>query len=157
MIQPFTKENLLKWIKGSYSLRDVLIKSGRNPAGGGSYGTLKRKFEEYDINIPKFPPKPVERRHGSCGSKRKWAVEEILISNSPVTQKVLREYIRLYNVIEYKCAFCGNKGEWQGKTLVLQLDHINGDNRDNRIENLRYLCPNCHSTTDTFCGKNKGD
>lgn len=157
MIQPYAKENLEKWINDSYSLRDILIKSGRSPVGGGSYDTLKRKFEEYGIDIPIFPKKPLEKRHGGCGSKRKWKIEEILIDKNPVTQKVLREYIRFYNVIEYKCAFCGNNGVWQDRPLVLQLDHINGDNRDNRIENLRYLCPNCHSTTDTFCGRNKGD
>lgn len=52
--------------------------------------------------------------------------------------------------------FCGNIGEWQGQKLVLQLDHINGKNNDHRIENLRFLCPNCHSITETYAGKNKG-
>ena len=55
---------------------------------------------------------------------------------------------------EQKCEKCGLT-EWMGKPIVLQLDHINGDNRDNRIENLRLLCPNCHSQTETFCRKNR--
>lgn len=55
--------------------------------------------------------------------------------------------------MEYRCSICGNTGEWNSKKLVLQLDHINGIHNDNRIENLRLLCPNCHSQTDTFCGK----
>lgn len=54
------------------------------------------------------------------------------------------------NILEYKCAICGNTGTWQGKKLTLQLDHINGEHTDNRVENLRFLCPNCHSQTDTF-------
>lgn len=58
------------------------------------------------------------------------------------------------NLIPYQCAMCGNTGEWMGETLTLQLDHINGVCNDNRIENLRFLCPNCHSITDTYCGKN---
>lgn len=53
--------------------------------------------------------------------------------------------------LNYKCALCGNTGGWNNKKLVLQLDHINGDHKDNRIENLRLLCPNCHSQTETFC------
>lgn len=54
---------------------------------------------------------------------------------------------------EYKCNTCGIS-EWNQKPLVLALDHINGNNRDYRFENLRFLCPNCHSQTDTYCGKN---
>ena len=54
------------------------------------------------------------------------------------------------NLLEYKCALCGNTGEWQGKPLTLQLDHINGEHLDHRLENLRFLCPNCHSQTETF-------
>lgn len=70
-----------------------------------------------------------------------------------VSDEDFKEIINL----EYKCAFCGNTGEWLGQKLTLQLDHINGKNNDYRIENLRFLCPNCHSITPTYAGKNKGD
>lgn len=59
------------------------------------------------------------------------------------------------NLIEYKCSCCGIT-EWNGKPLTLQLHHINGNNRDNRLENLTFLCPNCHSQTDNFSSKNAG-
>lgn len=53
-----------------------------------------------------------------------------------------------------KCSECGLGSEWNGKYISLQIDHINGDGMDNRLENLRFLCPNCHSQTDTFAGRN---
>ena len=56
--------------------------------------------------------------------------------------------------LEYKCEKCGIS-EWLGEPLSLHLDHKNGVNNDHRIENLRFLCPNCHSQTDTYAGKNK--
>jgi len=58
------------------------------------------------------------------------------------------------NIIEYRCAICGCNGNWQGHKLSLELDHINGINNDNRIENLRFLCPNCHAITETYGSKN---
>ncbi|MGB2240169.1 MAG: HNH endonuclease [Pseudomonadales bacterium] len=55
----------------------------------------------------------------------------------------------------YNCSSCGIGDEWNGKPITLQLDHINGVNNDHRLDNLRMLCPNCHSQTDTWCGRNK--
>jgi hypothetical protein len=58
------------------------------------------------------------------------------------------------NLIEKKCKICGID-QWMGKEITLQLDHINGINNDHRLENLQLLCPNCHSQTETYCGKNR--
>lgn len=66
----------------------------------------------------------------------------------------LKEKVIKNKLLKYKCAECGIS-TWKNKPLVLQLDHINGNNRDNRIENLRLLCPNCHAQTETYCGKNR--
>lgn len=58
--------------------------------------------------------------------------------------------------VVYACAECGNTGEWRGAAMTLHIDHVSGDWLDNRRENLRYLCPNCHAITGTWCGRNRG-
>ena len=88
-------------------------------------------------------------------SKEKYTLEQILIKNSPITQKVLRGYIERHKVIPYKCEVCGCDGHWQNGIISLELDHIDGDNTNNEISNLHYLCPNCHALTKTYRGKNK--
>ena len=81
--------------------------------------------------------------------------EKVFIKNghplklSSITKRLILDYQR-----EYKCSNC-NIVEWQGKSLSLDLDHINGNNRDNRLENLRFLCPNCHRQTSTWGNKHK--
>lgn len=71
-------------------------------------------------------------------------------------RKFIRRWNQVYEWIPYQCETCGSDGSWLGKKLALQLDHRNGKNNDNRIENLRYLCPNCHAITESFCGRNVG-
>lgn len=88
-------------------------------------------------------------------SREKYTLDEILIKNSPVTQKVLRGYIERHKVIPYQCDVCKCNGQWQGGIIQLELDHKDGDNKNNEISNLHYLCPNCHALTETYRGRNK--
>lgn len=76
-------------------------------------------------------------------------VEDFTYSRGPLKIRLINE-----GILENICSECRIGPEWNGKPLVLALDHINGRNRDNRISNLRLLCPNCHSQTDTFAGRN---
>lgn len=69
---------------------------------------------------------------------------------SGLRRRILRE-----GILQNKCSICGIE-EWMGRPIVCELDHANGNRYDHRLENLRLLCPNCHSQTDTYCGRNKG-
>jgi 5-methylcytosine-specific restriction endonuclease McrA len=80
-------------------------------------------------------------------------IEELLVSDREQTaRRHLKQRLLKLKLLEPKCAICGIV-DWLGQPLVLELDHINGTNKDNRLENLRLLCPNCHSQTNTYCGK----
>jgi 5-methylcytosine-specific restriction endonuclease McrA len=80
---------------------------------------------------------------------------EVFIENSSYGRTHIKTRLIREKIIPYVCCSCRNTGEWNGKKLVLQLDHINGVNNDNRIENLQFICPNCHSQTPTYAGKNQ--
>ena len=155
-MQNYTKEWLSELCKDSYSYAEVLRKAGRKQ-GGGTQATLRKKIQEFGIDISHFTGQGWKRK-SNCPPqkhKEKYQLNEILIKNSPITQKVLRGYVERHNLLEYKCQTCNCDGHWQNGIISLEIDHINGDNSDNRIENLRYLCPNCHALTETYRGRNK--
>jgi Zn finger protein HypA/HybF involved in hydrogenase expression len=79
--------------------------------------------------------------------------EKHLIKNCSTNRGTIKRYLIQFNLIDWKCSSCNNTGIWNGKKLSLQLEHKNGISDDNRLENLCFLCPNCHSQTDTFAGK----
>lgn len=156
-MRQYDKEWLSQLCAESYSYSEVLRKAGRKP-GGGSNETLKKKILEYNIDVshftgqawraaPTYTPQP--------SSREKYTLEEVFTTHSTITQKVLRGYITRHKIIPYKCTNCGCDGTWQGGIIALELDHIDGDNTNNLISNLRYLCPNCHALTSTYRGKNK--
>jgi hypothetical protein len=116
-------------------------------------GKLSAKFKVPIIQIWR-KCKVLGLEFGSGGGNQpKIPLDEILDGLHPYYQTLkLKKRMIKESVIDYKCSIC-SISNWQGKELSLQLDHINGDNSDHRKHNLRLMCPNCHSQTDTWCGK----
>lgn len=81
------------------------------------------------------------------------SIEKYFQTGTHPSNKWLRKAVKEYLKLTYECSIC-KISNWNGKEITLEIDHINGDNIDNRPENLRYLCPNCHSQTETYKGKN---
>jgi 5-methylcytosine-specific restriction endonuclease McrA len=95
-----------------------------------------------------------DTKAASRANKREYTKEEIFCVDSKYQRSRLSKVIKKYKLLEYSCELCGNPGEWLGQSMNLCIDHKNGIPNDNRMENLRYLCYNCHSLTDTFAGRN---
>jgi len=155
-ISSLIKEDLQKLCNESNSYCDILRKLNCFD-GGNNVNRLKSKIKELDIDINLLDG----NRKKMYKEKNKEGVKKIEVSNEDVFKKgnfnrtytVKRKVIK-FNLIEYKCYKCGNKGEWNNISLTLILDHIDGDNTNNELSNLRFVCPNCDSQSDTYKGRN---
>ena len=143
-IDNFTEQELREIVENSFSMNEVIDKLGYATHSGGSHNTVKKRIELYNIDISHF---------GSIkGIKR--TEENVFIENSTASQATLRRWYKKGEYTPYICSICGQEPVWQGKELTLILDHINGINKDDRLENLRWVCPNCNQQLDTTGSKN---
>lgn len=147
----YSEEQLREAIASTPSARQALLKLGLNGEGAG-YKPFILLIKKLQIDTSHWlgqahlrgkthnftPPRPLE---------------EILKENTPTQSHKLKLRLISANILEDKCSICGITN-WHGQKLSLHLDHINGVHDDNRLENLRLLCPNCHSCTPTYAGKN---
>ena len=149
-IKELTDKDFCALVAQSYSYSDILRALNLGTKGGSSTDILKNRIKELGCSIEHF-----DRSKSRKVKNITQPLNSILVENSSYHNiSRLKERIVRENMLEYKCAICGNPGTWQGKKLCLQLDHINGINNDHRLNNLRFLCPNCHSQTDSYGGKN---
>ena len=135
------------------SIADICRKLDIRPSGG-NYKSLNIKIKKWNINISHFTGQAWNVGKKFKSFCKKYDLKDILIENSTYTNSGSLKK-RLYNegIKEKKCEVC-NITTWNNLNIVFELDHKNGINNDNRIENLRIICPNCHSQTLNYRGKN---
>lgn len=148
----YSETALREAVSLSTTLKEVILALG-GKVSGGMYSHIRLKIKQFGISTDHFF-KPSPR-----ASNAKLHYKEILVHARSIlgyreSLPLLRRAM-LEAGFEEKCGECGQGPEWNGKHLQLQVDHINGDKVDNREENLRYLCGNCHTQTDNYAGKSK--
>lgn len=150
----YTDQDIIKAVAENYSVRKVLEALGLIPAGG-SYKLFYTNVKRLNLDISHFTGQA--HLKGKPGfNQPKQELSTILVEESTYTSTYkLKGRLIKAGLIEEKCQKCKIL-YWEGEKLSLHLDHIDGCNTNNTIENLRLPCPNCHSLTPTYCGKNKG-
>ena len=139
----YQKDNLTEIVKNSKSVSDVINKLGLRTAGG-NFKTIKNYIEIYKIDITHFETDELRIvKLKELSKENKIDLNLILVENSTYNRTSLKKRLIQEKILEYKCEKCLNIGKWIGENITLQLDHKNGIFNDNRIENLRFLCPNC--------------
>ena len=136
-------------------VEEAINEAGSMYGAAAILGLSRYKFTKLAKKLDLWAPNPSGKGINKPRSRGKYKLQDILEGKYPqyktnhLKRRLLQEGLKTN-----ECEECGIS-EWNGKHLVCQLDHINGIATDHRLENLRILCPNCHSQTDTFCGKNK--
>jgi len=148
----YTKERIQDAVDKSRFLKEVMSNLGIM-TGGGNWALVNKYIKEYEIDTSHFLTREqaiqLKKKSGRLTSK------DLLIKNCTHSQSCVKRHIYREELLPIECNECGQKEIWRGKKFSLVLDHINGSNKDNRIENLRLLCPNCNATLDTHCKKKK--
>jgi 5-methylcytosine-specific restriction endonuclease McrA len=148
-------DDFIAAVKSSISIRETLLKLGLVETGS-AYRVFKNRIAAMNLDTSHLLGNGYlkDRTHNWTPSI---PLEEILVKDSLYhnTNSLRKKLIRKGH-LQNRCLECENGNTWNGKPITLQLDHINGDSSDNRLINLRILCPNCHSQTKTFAGRNKG-
>jgi hypothetical protein len=152
-LRDVTDEELLAAVPLSRSLRQVLLAVGAGESQQ-SYEELRERLRVADADTAHFVGRSW-RRGSKSAAKAAPPLEELLVIGSSVRTGILKRRLIAAGLLGELCDTC-KRTEWNGWPIPLELDHINGRREDNRLENLRLLCPNCHAQTPTYRGRNIG-
>ena len=148
----YTEELLNDAVQHSTSVAGVLRYLGIGQAGG-THAHISRMIKRFGIDTSHF----VRFRNGS--HHRRLTPADIWVRipfGSKRTKPYLLRRAMIESGIEHACQLCGNAGAWRDQPLTLDVDHIDGDYHNTLPENVRFLCPNCHSQTPNFAGRSRG-
>ncbi|MGX1130979.1 putative RNA-binding Zn-ribbon protein involved in translation (DUF1610 family) [Streptomyces glaucescens] len=152
---PLPDDKLRAAVRSSESYADVM-RALRLDVNHANHRRVRRRVAQMKLDTNHFKRRPWG---AAPAASRRSSTDDILTVLPSGSARLNRE--RLHTALQergtpYRCTSCGNNGEWLGQPITLQIDHIDGNWLDNRAENLRYLCPNCHALTATWCrGKSR--
>lgn len=154
MSSKYNKEILEKVVIDKTSIAEVLKYFGLKLTGG-NYSYLKMNLKKHEIDITHFLGQKHKKRSSKKITKEQFVEKylKILPNDTFVKTQIIKERLIKFGFKESKCEICENI-LWNNLQIPLELHHINGNRWDNRINNLQIICPNCHSQTDNFCGRN---
>ena len=139
IIDKYSKEELEQIVQQSNSLSEVIDKLGYSTHSGSNNKTVRSRLDNLEIDYSHF----------SCCNPTIRNEENIFIDNSTASQSTLRRWYIKGEYTPYECSICGQEPFWQNKPLTLILDHIDGNNSNDQLDNLRWVCPNCNQQLET--------
>ena len=145
LINNCSDEQFKEVVQESLSIVEIEEKLGYNSYSGSVASKIKDRINKLELDTSHFSSRQIITR----------TEENIFIENSTAAQAVLRKWYKKGEYTPYIFSICGQEPFWNNKELTLILDHINGKNRDDRLENLRWVCPNCNQQLETTGSKNK--